>query len=130
MEPISKFVLKLGICSPEEVVRAAWPRAVGKKIACHTRVAKLVRTCLVVEVEDNIWQKQLFCLSGMIIANLAKAIDDGVILEVEFRIVPRRIEPRRAEQAVPCSSAIDEADGIEDPVMRGIYRLSRKKASA
>ncbi|HEY1185272.1 MAG TPA: DciA family protein, partial [Bryobacteraceae bacterium] len=46
---------------------AAWPQAVGKRIAAHTRAAKLVRRRLVVEVEDQIWQRQLFVLGYHIV---------------------------------------------------------------
>ena len=53
----------------------------------------------------------------------------GLVEDLEFRIVPRRREARRAESAVPALFA-DEADGIADPVLRGIYRASRKRAHA
>jgi hypothetical protein len=42
--------------------------------------------------------------------------------------VPRRREPQRADLPVP--ALFDEADGIADPVLRGIYRASRTKALA
>ena len=47
------------IISNEDIARAAWPAAVGKAIAVHTSRVTLVRTKLVVEVEDAIWQRQL-----------------------------------------------------------------------
>jgi hypothetical protein len=50
-----------------------------------------------------------------------------VVDDLEFRIVPRRREPQRASEPLPL---LDEADGIADPVLRGIYRASRKKALA
>ena len=99
----------------------------GKKVAAHTRAAKMVRTRLVVEVEDNVWQRQLFALTGQILRNLDKHIGPGVVDDLEFRIVPRRREPQRATAA---ALPVDEADGIADPVLRGIYRASRKKALA
>jgi hypothetical protein len=43
--------------------------------------------------------------------------------------MPRRREPARATTAVP-APLFDEADAIADPVLRGIYRASRKKAQA
>src|ERR1035441_5484390 len=67
MERASKLIrgLKLSgdVITSEQLCCAAWPEAVGKKIAGHTRPAKLVRTRLVVEVEDHIWQRQLFALT-------------------------------------------------------------------
>jgi predicted nucleic acid-binding Zn ribbon protein len=123
--------------SAEELAIAAWPDAVGKKLAAHTRAARMVRTRLVVEVEDATWQRQLFTLSRHILGNLEKSLGRGLVEDVEFRVVPRRREPQRAQQAIsiagenPTGALLaDDADGIADPVMRGIYKASRKKAQA
>jgi hypothetical protein len=89
----------------------------------------MVRTRLIVEVEDRIWQRQLFALTPQILGNLAKSVGGGLVEDLEFRVVPRRREPQRAAQAVPAVFP-DEAEGIGDPVMRGIYRASRKRAQA
>jgi hypothetical protein len=133
MERASKLIRGLRLSgdmiSPEQLCCAAWPEAVGKKIAVHTRPAKLVRTRLVVEVEDQIWQRQLFALTPHILHNLEKTLGRGLVEDLEFRIVPRRREPLIARHAVPALS-LDDADAIADPVMRGIYKLSRKKAQA
>ncbi len=133
MERASKLIRGLGLpadtISAEELACAAWPHAVGKKVASHTRAQKLVRTRLVIEVEDHIWQRQLFTLSRTILQNLEKSLGSGLIDDLEFRVVPRRREPQRAAEALPGLFA-DEANGIEDPVMRSIYRAARKKALA
>jgi predicted nucleic acid-binding Zn ribbon protein len=133
MERASKLIrgLRLSgdVLSAGELACAAWPQAVGKRIAAHTRAARMVRTRLIVEVEDFIWQRQLFALTPHILSNLARNVGGGLVEDLEFRIVPRRREPQRAAQAVPALFP-DEADGIADPVLRGIYRASRKKAQA
>jgi len=133
MERASKLIRGLKLpgdtISAEELASAVWPQAVGKKVASHTRVAKLVRTRLVVEVEDLTWQRQLLALSSHILRNLEKGLGSGLVDDLEFRIVPRRREPQRAQQAMPGLFA-DEARGIEDPVMRSIYRAARKRAQA
>jgi hypothetical protein len=133
MERASKLIRGLGLpdgaISAEELACAAWPEAVGKKIAPHTRAARVVRTRLIVEVEDATWQKQLWTLRSFILRNLEKQIGPGLVEDLEFRIVPRRLGPQRATQSLPELFA-DEADGIQDPVLRGIYRASRKKALA
>jgi hypothetical protein len=132
MERASKLIrgLRLSgeVITPEQLACAAWPQAVGKKIAGHTRAAKLVRTRLVVEVEDHTWQKQLFTLTPHILNNLEKTLGRGLVDDLEFRIVPRRREPELARAAMP--ALFDEADAISDPVMREIYKQSRKKAQA
>ena len=130
MERASKLIRGLGLSgdtiTAEEIACAAWSGAVGKKIASHSRAARLVRTRLVVEVEDKVWQHQLFSLSRFIVFNLGKHLGPGVVDDLEFRIVPRRREPQRATAA----TAVDEADAIADPVLRGIYIASRKRAQA
>jgi hypothetical protein len=134
MERASKLIRHLGLAggaiTVDELACAAWPQAVGKKIASHSRAAKMVRTSLIVEVEDATWQRQLFSLKPFIVHNLAKILGPGMIEETEFRIVPRRRDPQRAIQAVPAGLFADEADAIEDPVMRGIYKNARTKAQA
>ena len=136
MERASKLIRGLRLpgdtISAEELACAAWPQAVGKKIASHTRAARLVRKRLVVEVEDVIWQRQLFALTSHVLRNLDKSLGPGFIDDLEFRVVPRRREPQRAVAASSSELSLfpDEAAGIEDPVMRSIYRASRKKALA
>jgi hypothetical protein len=89
----------------------------------------MVRERLVVEVEDAVWQKQLFTLRSSILLALEKNLGRGVVQDVEFRIVPRRIEAQRATAAVP-AMPLDDAEDIADPVLRSIYRASRKRALA
>lgn len=108
--------------------------AVGKAIANHTLRVKLVRSTLIVEVEDAVWQKQLFCLSRQIVDQLRKVTGSDSIKDVEFRVGAPRREPQRAQSragAFPKAEAVtDEADSIQDPVLKKLYRLSRKKATA
>ncbi len=113
--------------STEQLACSAWPAAVGKKIAIRTRAAKLVRTRLVVEVEDKIWQKNLFILSNQILGNLEKRLGRGVVEDIEFRVVPARIQPKRATSSL---FSQDEADSINDPVLRHIYKAARHKEIA
>jgi hypothetical protein len=132
MERASKLIRDLRLPSEtisfEELACAAWAQAVGRKIAGHTRAARMVRTRLIVEVEDNVWQRQLFALSRHILGNLEKHLGAGVVDDLEFRIVPRRREPQCAQQSVP--ALLDEAENIADPVLRNIYKASRLKAQA
>jgi hypothetical protein len=134
MERASKLIRQLGLpgntITVDELACAAWPQAVGKRIASHTRAAKMVRTSIIVEVEDATWQRQLFSLKPFIVRNLARIVGPGMIDDAEFRIVPRRLEPARAVQAVPGGLFADEADAIADPVLRGIYKSARSKAQA
>jgi hypothetical protein len=120
------------VFSDEDLMRAIWPQAVGKPIAAHTAGLKLVRNTLVVEVEDAIWQRQLFPLSGQILSRLRKIAATDAVEQIEFRIATPRRQPQRAEAPRPifADQGGDEADAIQDPVLQKLYRLSRKKASA
>jgi len=133
MEHAAKLIRSLGlpkdIISPEQVACAAWAGAVGKKVAVHTRAARLVGARLVVEVEVRIWQRQLFALSPHILNNLARTFGASLVEDLEFRIVPRRREPQRAVTSSATLPA-DEAEAIADPVLRSIYRSSRRRAQA
>jgi len=137
MERASKLIRGLRLSgdtiTPEELACAAWAGAVGKKIAAHTRAVRMVRTRLVVEVEDRIWQRQLFSLTSHVLRNLEKSLGPGLVDDLEFRVVPRRLEPRRAVASAPAlfsGADTDEAAAIADPVLRIIYRAARKKALA
>jgi predicted nucleic acid-binding Zn ribbon protein len=112
--------LKLKVDDPEMRACAAWKVAAGKKIAEHTRATRLVRGSLIVEVEDQIWQRQLSTMSRMLVANLEKALGEALITDIDFRPMPRRKEPQRAERAIG-------RDDVLDPVLDVLYRQSRKK---
>src|SRR5262249_40386092 len=129
MERAGKSLAKLNALSNEDLARAAWVAAVGKRIAAHAAAKSLVRDSLVVEVEDAIWQQQLFHLRLPILAKLTQVLGGGIIRDVEFRIATPRRPPQPA-QRLKDTEPLDEADGISDTGMRIIYRRSRKKASA
>jgi predicted nucleic acid-binding Zn ribbon protein len=133
MQRASRLIGHLNSAAPsisgEQIACTAWPRAVGKNIAAHTRAAKLVRKNLVIEVEDVVWQRNLFSLSRHILSNLEKNIGAGIVAELEFRIVPPRREPQRAA-ASAANVSRDEADGIADPVLRNLYKAARKRELA
>jgi hypothetical protein len=112
--------LKLDVDDPELRACAAWKVAAGKKIAGHTRATRLVRGSLIVEVGDPIWQRQLTTLCGALLHNLEKALGEPLVTDIDFRPMPRRREPQRAERAIGRES-------VEDPVLDMLYRQSRKK---
>jgi hypothetical protein len=132
MERAGKSLAKLKLSdaiSQDDLARAAWPAAVGKRIAVHATAKSLVRGSLIVEVEDGIWQKQLFYLRFQILAKLQEVVGAGVITDVEFRIATPRRPPQPA-LSLNEPKLLDEADGIADPGMRIVYKQARKKASA
>lgn len=139
MERAAKIIKKnkhsRQVMSDEDIARAVWPAAVGKAIASHTSRLKLVRNKLVIEVEDAIWQRQLHTLSTQIIGRLRTLTGSDAIEELEFRIgVPRR-EAQRAESLAPALLGLqpdsdDESHRIQDPVLKKVYQLSRKRAIA
>ena|SRR5258708_3205598 len=116
--------------SREQVACAAWANSVGKRIAAKARAVRLVRTHLIVEVEDHIWQRQLFALRHQILRKLEQNLGVGLIEEIEFKVVPARRGPERALSLTAAAGGADEADGISDPVLRKIYKASRKRKTA
>jgi hypothetical protein len=132
MERAGKILAKIkngNTISPEELACAAWLATVGKRIAAKASPKALVRGSLIVEVEDAIWQKQLFHLRFDILAKLTSVIGSGIVNGLEFRIAtPRR--PPQAAQSHGNTASLDEADGIEDPVFRILYKQARKRSSA
>jgi len=131
MERASKFIGSLKLSSklpPEELAIAAWPVAVGKRIAFHSIARCLVRDKLVVEVDDGVWKYQLFQLRLQILENLMEILGPDLVRDVEFRIATERRPPAVAVSLGRTST--DDADSIRDPVLRQIYKEKRKKASA
>ncbi len=112
--------MKLKVDDPELRACAAWKVAAGKKVAEHTRATRLVRGSLVVEVEDKVWQSQLNTLSRILVSNLEKVLGEALITDIDFRPMPRKRGPQRAERAMGRES-------VEDPVLDMLYRQSRKK---
>jgi hypothetical protein len=126
MERVSRLIARMRLgetITPEDLALHAWPGAVGKKIAGRTRASRLFGSTLVVEVDDAVWERQLSALVRQILSNLEKSIGPGVVARIEYRVRP----PRRGVRPAGLS---DESDQIEDPILRGIYRASRKKALA
>jgi hypothetical protein len=134
MQQVSRFIAKLSnlreSCEAGDIVCTAWKRAVGKKIAEHTRASKLVRDTLVVEVEDWLWQRNLMGLSRTILKNLEQVVGPGIVADLEFRVIPPRRGPQLAEASTKAFELIDESDGIVDPGLRRIYRRRRHKEIA
>lgn len=127
---VSKSSNSQRVIDHEDVIRAVWPAAVGKVVARHTGKLTVVRDTLVVEVEDAIWQKQLYKLSGQIVNRLQKCMSSTLIQQIEFRIgVPKR-QMQREENLPVRDGAEDEAESIRDPVLKKVYQLSRKRAMA
>ena len=110
---------------PDLVAQAVWPAAVGKRIANRTGRVTMVRQTMIVEVEDDVWRKQLFALRWQIIEKVARIAGPEMVTNLEFRVVPPRRMPAREE-----TPRANDSEGIEDAVFRLLYVQSRKRASA
>lgn len=114
-----------------EFVIAAWRAAVGHRLATRTRAVALHRNTLIVEVEDDLWRKNLSLLRAQLLKNLSDLLDDQAPAAIEFRIgIPRRPPASEPVFTLSPSRLHDEADRIADPVLRRIYLNSRRKAAA
>jgi hypothetical protein len=74
----------------------------------------------VVEVGDPVWQRQLRTLCGFLLKNLEKALGEALVTDIDFRPMPKRREPQRAERT-------RGSEDVADPVLDMLYRQSRKK---
>jgi len=132
MERVAKSLARLKLSdaiSTEDLARAAWPAAVGKRIASHSWAKSMVRDSLIVEVEDAVWRKNLFQLRFQILGKLSEILGSGIVQDVEFRVPTLKRPPQPARRLNESASA-DEAERIDDPGMRIVYKQARKKASA
>ncbi len=134
MESAGRLIGKLNrdrqVMTSEQLAQAAWPQAVGRKIAGYTFASKLVRKCLVIEVQDMVWQRQLNTLRSQILNNLRKVVGPDLVDDLAFRpMTPKRM-PQRAETPRRADGTFDEADAIADPQLRRVYKISRQKATA
>lgn len=119
---LRRLKLPAGSLTPESLARAAWPLAVGARLATHTRPVSLYGSRLVVEVEDAVWQRQLNTLRKAILEKMQAICGAEPVTEIEFRVgIPRRL-PQRAE------APADEAERIADPSLRRVYRISRQRS--
>ncbi|HEX6546397.1 MAG TPA: DUF721 domain-containing protein [Bryobacteraceae bacterium] len=129
------------ILDDDRALEAVWPAAVGKAISRHTSRLRLVRKNLVVDAEDAVWQRQLRTLERQIIDRVRLLLPDIEIESIEFRIGVHRREPQIARaaaasmqtgapQSILSGASDDEADRILDPVLKKVYQLSRRKATA
>jgi hypothetical protein len=126
--------------SPEQAALAAWPVAVGRKVARNSRAVSVVRGRLVVEVPDGIWQDQLRSLRHQILIRIAEDLGPEAVNDIDFRVVPPRRMPGREflpvrgplwETAYDQTGAGgDDADRIDDPVLSVIYKARRKRSTA
>lgn len=123
---LAKMKLPAGTVTPEDVAKAAWPAAVGPRIAARAQAVALVGNKLLVEVEDSVWQRQLSTLKGQILKRMEDVAGTGAPKDVEFRV---RMLRRPVRPAPPARSA-DEADRIADPLLRVLYRQHRRKRTA
>jgi predicted nucleic acid-binding Zn ribbon protein len=130
---LQKNKLSKSLLSDEDVLRALWAAAVGKVINAHTCRVRLVRATLVIEVEDSTWQRQLRGLSLQILTRVKNLTGLDTVADLEFRVgVPRRL-PQRSQTAAgasPAGDPADKAEQIRDPMLKKVYQLSRRKASA
>jgi len=69
----------------------------------------------------------LWTLRGQILAKLGDVLGRGTVEALEFRVAVARRMPQREERV---RGAADEASRIRDPILRKLYQIDRKKATA
>lgn len=94
MERAGRLIAQLkskSALSPGEIALAAWPPAVGKRLAQKAKAVGFDSGSIMIEVEDELWRGNLIPLRGQILANLRKLTGLDLVDRIEFRLaVPRR----------------------------------------
>lgn len=101
MERAGRLIAKLkskSALGPAEIVIAAWPAAVGKRLAGRTRATAFLRGTVTVEVEDELWQRNLAGLKGQILANLCRLTGLDLAQDIRFTLAVPKRPPIREEQ--------------------------------
>ena len=107
----------------EQMVFAAWRRVAGDMLNERTKPLEYFENRLVVEVEDQNWQRNLETLAPEMVAKLNAATEQGAVKYIEFRIDRKQIE-RQLKRTIerPVDDVPDSlraaADDIEDERLR------------
>lgn len=127
MQRSSRVIAKLKIADDPSAAEAravaAWKIAAGNKVVSHTRAISLVRSTLVVEVEDMLWQRNLGKLQPFLLHNLETILGQPLVKDIDFRPMPKR-------RPVQIAASSHGTDGIGDPVLNLLYQAAKKKGSA
>lgn len=136
MDPALRLItrLKNEVVDDEAQARSAWKRAIGPRLEAHARFRGLVRQRLVIEVDDKVWQSQLYSLQKPILAKLERILGRQVATQIEFQLAIPRMGPQAESGAefllvspMPKDAA---ARSIQDPILRRNYMNSKRKSAS
>jgi hypothetical protein len=118
-----------GAHDDRDLLLSYWSAAVGPQVAAQAHPVRLVNKRLRVEVESAAWLQQLLPLTGEIIRKLNKLMTRQAVEAIDFRATrtPAR-PPQRAATATASAHIADEAAAIQDPFLRRLYRVSKRRA--
>ncbi|MGC4050245.1 MAG: DUF721 domain-containing protein [Paludibaculum sp.] len=78
----------------EELTLAAWPAAIGKRLAGRTRAVAIQDNNLVVLVEDDQWRRNLYGLRQQILRNLSDLLGGAAPQGIEFALESHAVRHR------------------------------------
>ncbi len=116
-----------GVEATLQRLQRCWKTAVGSRIAEHSRVILLRGDVVVVTVDDAVWRSQLHQMRSLLLERLQATSGVEAIGKLELRVSPARRKPKA--ETGPLFQQ-DEADRIADPLLRKIYKSSRRKVQA
>ena len=67
-------------------VEPAWPRAVGARLAPHTRASRLLGGVLTVEARSAAWLNEVSLLRETILEQLHRELPQATVRELRFRL--------------------------------------------
>jgi predicted nucleic acid-binding Zn ribbon protein len=123
---LQKVKLPAARLAPEELGEAVWPAVAGKRLASRTGPVRMYGRKMVVEVEDDVWKRQLSAMAGQLLIRLQQVAGPSLVDSLEFRVgLPKRRPPA---MSLAITAAGDPADGITDPIFRHLYLASREES--
>lgn len=81
-----KISLNLSLNREDKRLTAAWNKAVGNRIAVHTRPDKLQRDTLFVKVSDSVWMQQLHFLKQDILGKINQLLEGKTVTNIHFSL--------------------------------------------
>ena len=112
-----------------ELLRAAWPLAVGPELARRTELLAIEGRTLRVRVPDAHWRKILHRMQGQILSRLravaGRATPSALGMSEGSVATPPPEPPPAARQPIPVPAAVaDAAAAIPDPELREAFLRS------
>jgi len=127
----------------EAAALAAWKHSIGAGLQKHAIATRLDDGTLIVEVRDQIWQKQLEMMKDQLLFRVNSVLGQALVKKIELRVNPKAVIVTQQEKKEPIETPDNEvplelwsaANAIQDKELRqkflkaAMATLKRKSAT-